>query len=531
VSHAIFVSIAAFCDPWLVQTVRDATAKAAEPARLVFGVFEQDAEPREAQLRAVADASGATLRYRQVHPAVSRGVCWARAEVGSLYAGETHLLQIDSHMLFEPGWDAQLLAQHAELLQLSAKPIISCYPWGFEIEDGEPVVRVPPSDTTTLVMRPAPDAAPRVDDPTMIFRTEHIFVRRPLPGCHVAGGFMFADGALMHEVPYDPELYFHGEEQSFAVRAWTRGWDIWHPPQIPLYHLYKQPNTEHKAHHWHPEWEALRDFSWQDLTARAAERLADLLYERRELGVFGLGSARTIDDYAKQFGIDYRARTVERDFQRVYADWLPPPRKTWLRLDDALGVPGFDGEGWDEVATTGDLAALATVATGSAAALVSRHGLQRLYTHELPALLARWLELLSDEGYAVVTCPDLQTACALVAQGHLTEAVYSSAAGPVAPIDLLYGHRPALAGGLTMAAHRCGFTESALQQTLREAGFATVASMRRPAHADLWAVASKRPRSDDEMRALAALHMPATQAFLDPGQHATVTPITPAGYR
>jgi hypothetical protein len=59
-----------------------------------------------------------------------------------------------------------------------------------------------------------------------------------------------------------------------------------------------------------------------------------------------------------------------------------------------------------------------------------------------------------------------------------------------------------------MAAHRCGFTESALQQTLREAGFATVASMRRPAHADLWAVASKRPRSDDEMRALAALHMP-----------------------
>jgi hypothetical protein len=54
------------------------------------------------------------------------------------------------------------------------------------------------------------------------------------------------------------------------------------------------------------------------------ERLADLLYERRELGVFGLGSARTIDDYAKQFGIDYRARTVERDFQRVYADWLPP---------------------------------------------------------------------------------------------------------------------------------------------------------------------------------------------------------------
>ncbi len=506
---SIFVSVAAFCDPWLLQTVRDACAKAAQPQSLVFGVFEQDAEPRQAELQAVVDGCGATLRYRQVHPAASRGVCWARAQVGQMYGGEDHLLQIDSHMLFEPGWDAQLLAQHAELRQRSAKPVISCYPWAFEIEDEQPLVKAPPSTTTTLVMRPVPDAQLRPDNPTMMFRTEHIFARQPLPGCHVAGGFLFAAGAFVREVPYDPDLYFHGEEQSLALRAWTRGWDIWHMPEIPIYHLYKQPNTAHRAHHWHPEWEAMRDFSQQDLTARAAERLADVLYERRDLGVYGLGSERSLDDYAQQFGIDYRGRSIDHDFQRIYAAYLPPPRRRWLQLDGAAGVAGFGADGWDAV--PGGMAKLAGVESGSMDAVVSRHGLQRLYAHQVPGMLAEWLRVLKDDGYAVISCPDLQAVCALVAQGRITDAAYTSAAGPIAPLDILYGYRPALAGGDGKAAHRCGFTEQSLLAALHEAGFAAAASLRRSANLDIWAVASKAPRDEDAMRALAAAHLPGAQ--------------------
>jgi len=319
----IFVSVAAFCDPWLVQTLRDACAKAADPRQLVFGVFEQDAEPREDELQAVVAEHGAALRYRSVHPAQSRGVCWARAAVGELYADEAYLLQIDSHMLFEPRWDELLLAQYAALRQRSARPIITVYPWGFEIEDGQPVVKIEPSTNTTLVMRPVPEAQMLPDNPTMMFRTEHAFVREPVAGCHVAGGFLFTSGDFVREVPYDPQLYFHGEEQSLALRAWTRGWDIWHPPHIPLYHLYKQPQTEHRAHHWHPEWEALRDFKQADLIAQAAARLADLHYERRDHGEYGLGTARSLADYARFAGIDYRARTFVQEYRADYS--VPPP--------------------------------------------------------------------------------------------------------------------------------------------------------------------------------------------------------------
>ncbi|NBY52132.1 MAG: hypothetical protein EBQ53_00160 [Betaproteobacteria bacterium] len=89
----IFVSIAAFCDPWLVHTVRDACAKAAHPKQLVFGVFEQDADSRQSELQAVVRRHKAGLRYINVHPVQSRGVCWARSAVFSLYRDEDYLLQ------------------------------------------------------------------------------------------------------------------------------------------------------------------------------------------------------------------------------------------------------------------------------------------------------------------------------------------------------------------------------------------------------------------------------------------------------
>jgi hypothetical protein len=52
---------------------------------------------------------------------------------------------------------------------------------------------------------------------------------------------------------------------------------------------------------------------------------------------------------------------------------------------------------------------------------------------------------LDDHGFVVITCPDLQSVCALVAQDKLTEAAYTAPAGPIAPLDILYGHRPPMA--------------------------------------------------------------------------------------
>ncbi|BCU07995.1 class I SAM-dependent methyltransferase [Allochromatium tepidum] len=160
----------------------------------------------------------------------------------------------------------------------------------------------------------------------------------------------------------------------------------------------------------------------------------------------------------------------------------------------------------DLVGTMTDMAA---VASESVDAIFSSHNIEHLYPHEVPMALKEFLRVLRPDGFAVITCPDLQSVCALVAEDKLTEPAYVAPAGPIAPLDILYGFRPALARGNLYMAHRCGFTQKVLVGTLLAAGFAQVASMRR-AHPfyDLWAVASKSPRSDDAMRALASLHFP-----------------------
>jgi ubiquinone/menaquinone biosynthesis C-methylase UbiE len=154
---------------------------------------------------------------------------------------------------------------------------------------------------------------------------------------------------------------------------------------------------------------------------------------------------------------------------------------------------------------------MSAVKSATVDAIFSSHNIEHLYPHEVPVALAEFVRVLSDDGFAVITCPDLQSVCALIAQDRLTEAAYTSPAGPIAPLDILYGHRPAMARGNLFMAHRCGFTERVLRGTLQSAGFKSVASMargRKPFF-DLWAVASKSERTEAQMRELAGLHFPA----------------------
>jgi hypothetical protein len=142
-------------------------------------------------------------------------------------------------------------------------------------------------------------------------------------------------------------------------------------------------------------------------------------------------------------------------------------------------------------------------------AVYSAHNIEHLYAHEVPLALAEFMRVLRPGGFAVITCPDLQSVCALVAADKLLEAAYVSSAGPIAPIDMLYGHRPSLAHGNLFMAHRCGFTRNVLVGTLQAAGFELVVPMRREhPYYDLWTVASKPPSSEEYILEIAREHFP-----------------------
>lgn len=324
----IFISIAAFHEPLLAQTIADACHKAERPDELVFGVVDQHPHNRRAELQALYP--NLKLRYVHVHPVDARGVCWARALCFSMYRGEAFVLQIDSHMIFELAWDGRLQQQIRTLSRLSAKPLVTNYPWGFEMRGRTPVVDPHRTLGVTLFLKPHPDTALSDHCATLRFVADQIKTDQPVRACHIAAGFFFTLGQFVDEVPYDPQLYFHGEEQSLALRAYTRGWDLFHMEEIPLYHLYKRGGNENEGLHWHSRWSDLRDISYAEATRHADERLMDLVYERRDLGVYGLGQQRSLDDYARDFGIDYRKRhlgarpDLEHQGERPIADLNRP---------------------------------------------------------------------------------------------------------------------------------------------------------------------------------------------------------------
>lgn len=161
----------------------------------------------------------------------------------------------------------------------------------------------------------------------------------------------------------------------------------------------------------------------------------------------------------------------------------------------------------DIVGTMTDMSA---VANETVDAIFSSHNIEHLYPHEVPSALKEFIRVLKPEGFLVITCPDLQSVCALVAEDKLTDPAYVSPSGPIAPIDILYGHRASMERGNLYMAHRCGFTKKVLIGTLRTFGFASLIAANRGApFFDLWAIASKLPLNQEELRTLAVQHFPA----------------------
>ncbi|WP_342617869.1 methyltransferase domain-containing protein [Rhodoferax sp. GW822-FHT02A01] len=178
-----------------------------------------------------------------------------------------------------------------------------------------------------------------------------------------------------------------------------------------------------------------------------------------------------------------------------------------------IPVEGFHREGWKELRLDADatvhpdieatMTHMVSVGSGFADAVYSSHGLEHLYWHDVPKALAEFWRVLRDDGFAVITCPDVQAAAAMIAQDRMFEPAYESPSGTITPFDILYSYRPFVEQNPQWMSHHCGFTLSTLTQVLREAGFPMVAGFRRPGAFDLWVLASKSQRSEGEMRTLA----------------------------
>lgn len=297
----IFVAIAAYRDADLANTIADCVAKARWPADLRFGLCRQYAPGDPPP----PDTAPARLRRIDIDWRESEGACWARAKALSLWEGEEFLLQIDSHHRFAQDWDARLLAQFDASGE--ALPLLTTYAQGFDPAAGPPTAGLP---TVMQLHR---------------FTEESIPTFAQAPRAELRGGppwrarflsahLIFTLGQFVADIPYDPELYFIGEEISLAVRAFTHGYTLLHPSEHIMWHEYSR---RQRVMHWHDHQIMARD--------RASLAKVQQLLSGKLTGRFGLGSARGLAEYESYAGVDFARRHASSAARRGSEPPRSPP--------------------------------------------------------------------------------------------------------------------------------------------------------------------------------------------------------------
>jgi len=300
----IFIQIASYRDPQLIPTINDMISKSKRPENLRFGIARQFHEEDRFDDLSIFENDG-RFKVLNIPYSDSQGVCWARNLTQQLYDGEEYTLQIDSHMRFEENWDEELIEMLESLKNKGhKKPLLTGYVSSFD-PDNDPELRV--REPWRMVFdRFTPEGC-------VFFLPESIpdwqELTEPVPARFYSAHFCFTIGDFSKEVQHDPEYYFHGEEISIAVRAYTHGYDLFHPHKVLVWHEYTRKGRT-------KQWDDDKKWFIKNNNSHSKNRkLLGIDGEsfEIELDKYGFGSERTKRDYEKYAGILFSNRSVQKN--------------------------------------------------------------------------------------------------------------------------------------------------------------------------------------------------------------------------
>lgn len=328
----ILVHLPAYRDPELVPTIKDALDKAKYPKRIHFGICRQY-HPEDGFDDLTEFKKDKRFKIFECLYTEAKGLPWARAIINEkLLTDEDYICQLDSHHRFAKDWDETLIQMHLGLEKKGyAKPIIAGY---------------------SPLYDPFNDPAGRSMDPwqsqfACFYPHGTIFIRPGLLHGHenmteppmsrfLCGHFDFARSEWAREIKHDPDIYFSGEEINLTVRSYTHGYDFFHPHKIVLWHSTMREERAGKLK-WDDD--SKLGVAWYEKQEYARKKIRCLfrVEEGIDLTGYDLGTVRTLRDYEKYAGVNFKRRAV----QKYTLDNGYPPNP--LIEDDEIWEKSFMG--------------------------------------------------------------------------------------------------------------------------------------------------------------------------------------------
>lgn len=246
----IYVSIAAYKDKELVDTVYSALRRAKNPERVFLSIFSQDElHPKLENIFSLFDVKD--FNYEKVHFSEAKGVGYARSKTQEkLSLDFKYYLQVDSHTRFIQDWDDILISEYKESQTFWKTPIIfSSYPIPYVYDTNGNEVISAKNEANIIDIE-------RVDGFEKYkanYHSKEIANSGELHP-HFCAGFVFGLSEYILDVPYDNGIYFIGEEHTMSIRFFCQGINIIAPRRSYVYHHYYGEKTREK--HWEidPGW-------------------------------------------------------------------------------------------------------------------------------------------------------------------------------------------------------------------------------------------------------------------------------------
>ena len=296
----IFIQIASYRDPQLIPTIKNCLENAKNPENLVFGIcWQHDEKENLDEFKNDSRFKIIDVPYQE-----SKGVCWARNAVQQLYNNEEYTLQIDSHMRFVQNWDEILIGMVKQLKKMGhKKPLLTGYVPSFN----------PENDPSERIQEPWRMVFDRfIPEGAVFFLPETIpnwkSITSPVPARFYSAHFCFTLGKFSKEVQHNPEYYFHGEEISIAVRAYTHGYDLFYPHKVVIWHEYTRKG---RTKQWDDDKKWGEKNNHSHLTNRKLFGMDGLTQEGHD-GKYGFGKERTLQDYEEYAGLLFSERAVQQ---------------------------------------------------------------------------------------------------------------------------------------------------------------------------------------------------------------------------
>jgi hypothetical protein len=293
----IFISVASYRDTEIVKTLKSALENCKHPKNLDFAVLTQDLPKKQPDLSFVPKIKHIKMNFKE-----ARGVGHARKILMEQYNDQDFFFQTDSHMRFAKDWDVKMIEilKKSQKIANNKKIILSQFPAPYKVfttgrdnfpKDDEMRWAVPSWSTPLWSGKVWAGQRQRMLD-----------MSQPVESHVVLAGYIFSTGSLVKEVPYDERISFMGEELCFSVRAYTRGWKIYAPNEMLLWHFYGRRG---QSKVWNQRDNMGRPVGWNKIEELSQKVQQDIL-TGVETGIYGVDDQELFKKYQKMIGINFK---------------------------------------------------------------------------------------------------------------------------------------------------------------------------------------------------------------------------------